>query len=256
MIRIHKPRAWPEKLKTDGEAARQKMEAAYDAAPDDYKSARKKFEFDGDTYGARSVKEALKTAQAGKCAFCEAIIGHISFGDVEHFRPKGAWKQCEDDKLTYPGYYWLAYNWDNLLLACTLCNRRYKKNLFPLEDPSRRAHSHNDDLARENPMLIDPGAEDPEQHITFRGTEAVAKNNSPRGQTSIDVFGLNRDELWEDRRRHYALHKLLHALANLDLPEARNAQAQLDESTRNNAPYAAMMRAAVAQAFDPVADSP
>jgi hypothetical protein len=40
--------------------------------------AHRDFEFDGGIYGHRSVKDALREAQHGKCAFCESKIAHIS----------------------------------------------------------------------------------------------------------------------------------------------------------------------------------
>jgi hypothetical protein len=48
--------------------------------------------------------------------------------------------------LEQPGYFWLAYVWANLFLACQLCNQSFKKNLFPLADPAKRARSHLHDL--------------------------------------------------------------------------------------------------------------
>nr|WP_239015299.1 AAA family ATPase [Archangium violaceum] len=84
-----------------------------------------------------------KDEARGKCAFCESQLAHISYGDVEHFRPKAGWRQEEGGPLGRPGYYWLAYEWTNLFLACTLCNQQFKRNLFPLRTPSRRARSHS-----------------------------------------------------------------------------------------------------------------
>jgi hypothetical protein len=53
------------------------------------------------------------------------------------FRPKGGWVQNDGDALTQPGYYWLAYEWSNLLISCQLCNQEFKKNRFPLLNPTR-----------------------------------------------------------------------------------------------------------------------
>jgi hypothetical protein len=133
MIRIRKPRKAPEILRTKGKAKRKELCKAYLASPDDYRTGKRKPEFDSGIYGSRSVKRALIKAQHGKCAFCESKITHIAYGDVEHFRPKAGVRQKASDKLQRPGYYWLAYEWRNLLLSCQLCNQRYKENLFPLE---------------------------------------------------------------------------------------------------------------------------
>ena len=93
-------------------------------------------------------------AQHGKCFLCESKITHISFGDVEHFRPKGGSRQTTDEKaMKVPGYFWLAYAWQNLFLACQLCNQRYKKNLFPLENPDERAFSEAELEKKKNRFL-------------------------------------------------------------------------------------------------------
>jgi uncharacterized protein (TIGR02646 family) len=123
------------------------------------------FEFDSSIYGAKSVKNALIRAQQGKCAFCESQVRHIAHGDVEHYRPKGGVRQSEADPLDQPGYFRLAYGWENLFFACQLCSQSFKKNLFPLVDPTRRARSHLDDLAAEQPMVIHPADEEPSAFI-------------------------------------------------------------------------------------------
>ena len=59
--------------------------------------------------------------------------------------PKGGTRQTADEKeMKVPGYFWLAYAWQNLFLACQLCNQRFKKNLFPLENPDERAFSEDE----------------------------------------------------------------------------------------------------------------
>ncbi len=72
-------------------------------------------------------KEQLLKDQFDKCCFCESKVAHIDAGDVEHYRPKGESKQTESDPVNKLGYYWLAYEWDNLLIACQRCNRREEK---------------------------------------------------------------------------------------------------------------------------------
>ena len=134
-----------------------------------------------------------------ECAFCESKIGHVAYGDVEHFRPKAGFRQRPTDPLTKPGYYWLAYEWANLLLSCQICNQRHKRNLFPLQAPEARARSHRDDVGRERPLLIDPSKADPERHISFRSEVAYAVEGSVLGKTTIEALGLNREVLRERR---------------------------------------------------------
>lgn len=151
-------------------------------------------------YASPEVKTALKFAQHNKCCFCESKITHICEGDVEHFRPKLAWRQAKGDALQYPGYYWLAYKWDNLFLSCDLCNRRFKENLFPLCNPRERAMSPQDSIASEQPLFICPTDADIEKHIAFKNESIVSVPGSLRGHATIQSLGLDRTDL-EERRR-------------------------------------------------------
>ena len=153
MIGITKPAEPPEVLTR--ETTHQRIAECCDrfsVAADDYRAGRRKFTFSDSIYNHETVKEALILAQHGKCCFCEMKIADE--GDVEHFRPKSGYRQRTGDRLGRPGYYWLAYEWSNLLLACSSCNQRFKRNLFPLADPSQRAESHAADINLEEPLLI------------------------------------------------------------------------------------------------------
>ena len=168
MIRVRKPRQLPTVLRTKGRTQRRAFESAYASDPHGYDSGTKSFTFASGIYGHSSVKDTLRQAQQDKCAFCESKISHIAYGDVEHFRPKTAWRQTEKGPLQRPGYYWLAYEWNNLFLACAICNQQFKKNLFPLKTAARRARNHLEDISREAPLLLDPAVDDPESFISFR----------------------------------------------------------------------------------------
>jgi uncharacterized protein (TIGR02646 family) len=169
----------------------------------------KTFEFKASIYADVAVKDALRQAQHRWCAFCESVFDHVGYGDVEHYRPKGGYKQRETDELKLPGYYWLAYDWDNLFYSCQLCNQRFKKNLFPLRDGRRRARSHRHSLDHEEALLLDPGISDPSSYISFRAEYAYPIGGCLEGETTIDVLGLNRDELVEVRRDRLATLKVL-----------------------------------------------
>jgi len=243
MIRVHKPPTPPQTLTTRG-AARAKDDCdSYLAHRWEYRRGDKRFDFDKRIYGAPDVRNALLLARHGKCAFCEAKIAHIAAGDVEHFRPKGGvWRR---GALTLPGYYWLAYDWDNLLLACQLCNQRHKRNRFPLAAGSRRARSHRADLTREVPRYIHPGQEDPAGRVGFREHLAFAVSDDPRGRATIRGLGLNRAALLEARERALnVLRTLRDLVANQPrTPYHQAAERILHNATRDDAEYAAMARA-------------
>jgi uncharacterized protein (TIGR02646 family) len=245
MITVRKPAAPPEILDTRGKEENARNRKAYKKAPADYDSGAAAFSFDSAIYGHSSVKHALIAVQHGKCCFCESKINHISYGDVEHFRPKAGCRQNPDAPLRRPGYYWLAYEWSNLYLSCQLCNQRFKKNTFPLIDDSRRCHNHSDDLDQEEPLFIDPGGSvNPEDHIEFLAEQPRAKKGSRRGESTIDALGLRREPL---RERRFDRWRTLSTLQNVvrllpDEPEGREALAILEDAVRDDAEYAAMAR--------------
>jgi uncharacterized protein (TIGR02646 family) len=208
------------------------------------------FEFDSSLYGHAEVKSSLIAVQDGKCCFCESKITHISYGDVEHFRPKAGWIQGYEP-LNKPGYYWLAYDWDNLFFACQICNQRHKKNYFPLFDNTKRALSHRDDIDKEAAFFIKPDREDPQDFIEFREEIPFPVDNNPRGTETIQRFGLDRETLSERRREKLGLIRELYNIAKdipFDAPELKDKAVTLikrraAELTADNAEYAAMFRA-------------
>ena len=197
MIRVCKPPS-PMRLEKGGVVRTKEDCAAYDANPNDYLNGTRKFKFERTIYGHNSVKETLRKVQHKKCCFCEGRFVAFAAADVEHYRPKGAVQQDEKSSRLIPGYYWLAYSWENLYWCCQVCNRNNKKNYFPLVNPSKRARSHNDDIANEKPLILNPGGqEDPRHHIKFR--DAIAIGSTRAGQKTLEIVGLNRVTLIDDR---------------------------------------------------------
>ncbi|MDX6499154.1 MAG: hypothetical protein QOG23_2414 [Blastocatellia bacterium] len=181
----------------------------------------------------------LKYVFHNKCAYCEtAEVGYIS--DAEHFRPKGQVRNESGivktfdvdgvSEITHPGYFWLAYHWQNLLPSCNTCNRYGgKKDIFPvgnahiavrritdqgeiarLMNKLKRSQTANDifylepealDMI-EDRLLLHPYFDDPEESIYFEldGTASVHKG-SKRGKASIEVFDLNDKNKVAQRNR-------------------------------------------------------
>ena len=141
------------------------------------------------------MKQQLIDEQHGKCCFCEADFTANGYGDVEHFRPKAGYTKTSDSKLSRPGYYWLAYEWNNLFFSCQICNQRFKKNYFPLVDETKRAKNHTLDYLEESPLLLHPSIDNPEDHITFNRHVPVPATDSKRGKESIAGLGIDRSDL-------------------------------------------------------------
>ena len=246
MIRVVKPGS-PHKL-TEGAQKTSEDCKAYDASPGEYQRGTKRFSFLKKIYGHKSVREALMGAQHRKCCFCEGTFLANAAADVEHYRPKAAVRQNKATALERPGYYWLAYTWENLYWCCQTCNRTQKGNLFPLKDPAKRVVSHHGDLGQEEPLVLDPGGEeDPRSHITFRQERAIG--STVLGETTIQVMGLNRETLIEDRLARLTEIKTLSEIVRIwstkgiqELEElAVSATDQLERAIAPEAPFSAMV---------------
>ena len=185
MMAFHKNSQQPDVLQQNGPAETQKLIVAVDGGNDSPT-------FDS-LYRHADVKAQLKRDQNDKCAYCERKLNG-DYGAVEHYRPKGAWQQNQGDQLEKPGYYWLAYEWSNLLYSCDECNTSYKMNLFPLANPADRDIEHRD-VSKEQPLLVNPTTDDPGTYIGFRREIAVPRIidgvPSEKGQKTIDLLGLN-----------------------------------------------------------------
>jgi uncharacterized protein (TIGR02646 family) len=69
----------------------------------------------------RQVRGALMTLFGGKCAYCESKLSN-GLGETDHFRPTASAVRLRKD-FSPDHYWWLAYEWDNLLSACEMCSR-------------------------------------------------------------------------------------------------------------------------------------
>jgi hypothetical protein len=139
-------------------------------------------------------KDAIVGASHGKCMYCECQATHISFGDIEHLRPKSK----------YPA---LEFEWSNLGLCCQRCNT-----------------SKLDNFNEEKPY-INPYDEEPKEHIDAVGAFLSAK--TPRGGVTIKDIQLNRPQLVEKRKEMMEIIVKLLESANA-IPDAQKRAAIYD----------------------------
>lgn len=167
------------------------------------------------TYKHASVREALARAFGSKCCYCESRIAHVMPSEIEHYRPKAGFRDASG-KLTKPGYYWLAADWNNLLLVCIDCNRRRrhmdghgklvssgKENYFPLLDESKRATEPGGEV-HELPSLLDPCSDPVEAYFEFTEEGAIrpahrSGREHSRATATIRIIGLQRWQLGKRR---------------------------------------------------------
>lgn len=174
-----------------------------------------------DLYKRRAIKIDVFFAKEGpfrgRCAYCESYLNDFQRGDVEHFRPKKAVTDNNDNpvffidsdgnKKIHLGYYWLAYEWTNLLPSCVICNQPSvidgrkigKHNRFPVE--GKYAVSP-EGISDEMPLLINPTQDDPRDHMDVDLTTGLMMQRTSRGDACIQIFGLNiRDQLVHERKK-------------------------------------------------------
>ena len=197
MNKIFKKEEAPEVLRTKGIELRDSLIAQADAG-------NTAFCFDNKVFAHKTVKEQMMEDQHRKCAYCEQYKNG-DFGCVEHYRPKGGYDLGAGTPLQQPGYYWLAYDWQNLLFSCSECNTSYKRNHFPLVNENARDIEHRD-ITNEEPAIINPVTTDPGDHIEFSEfiirPKMVDGQESIQGKTTIGVFRLNDRKDLKERRRN------------------------------------------------------
>ncbi|MFM7199802.1 MAG: HNH endonuclease [Myxococcota bacterium] len=107
------------------------------------------------------------------CMYCECNEG----AQIDHFWPKA----------TFPAK---VFEWDNLFLACDICNRG-KSKTFPLQDG--------------RPMLLNPVDSDPHPELPYDLPEGRYDDEqaTPRGTITLKTFALNRDFLIQARKKEW-----------------------------------------------------
>lgn len=148
-------------------------------------------------YRYSDVKAKLSSIYHNKCAFCEQRIEQYH---VEHYRPKKGGGS----------YYWLAFSWDNLLLACPKCNSskgtHFKitgsKAIFVnTENNIKNINTLSSTYDQtEQPKMINPEIVDPESLIRFDRSGSIYSNDD-RFKYTIEKRKLDRTYLKDERKK-------------------------------------------------------
>lgn len=197
-----------------------KVEKDFNNPPDDLRSCaviqQKDIESKGRNHRFvddcwRSSIPTLRKLYHNKCAYCESpIVPHDNHNDspeirtrftVEHYRPK-----------TY--YYWLAYEWSNLLPLCTVCNNdkgdkfpfigknpyRMTNKMLLLKHPQtveneldlEKCRANNKDLLVENASFLHPEIDEPELYLRFSIDGQIRFNDLKLGKETEEAFEIRR----------------------------------------------------------------
>lgn len=160
MIRIDRNKiSPPESLEAIRSTELRKLREFYDK---DAKFQRqRKTSFDIGALTDEDVKVAVRKVSHSKCAYCETQLTADLV--IDQFRPKrGAIRA--DGRIDTDHYWWLAYDWDNQLPSCYVCNRN-KGARFPIDGRAAQAETRGEALIKERPRLIDPSVDFPESTL-------------------------------------------------------------------------------------------
>lgn len=154
--------------------------------------------------------DSLDTLYSGKCAFCERDRGTEL--EVDHYRPKKE-RVIQNDPDNHTGYYWLTYEWSNLIPVCSICNRK-KSTKFPILTVGTRIKSHihigssgtpvncyDQSILNtiELPLIINPETDTtPSSHFSY-SPDGLIKPRTRNGASTIEICDLNRKNLVRDR---------------------------------------------------------
>lgn len=170
-------------------------------------------------YRHPDIKTALKKETNDKCIYCESKIGHNTPGDIEHKIPSSKAPHSR-------------FDWDNLTIACTECNRR--KN----------------DYYKTGAEFIDPYVENVEDILEHHGPVVLWQTGHARAEISVRKLELNSPErlpLFE--RKIGKLNELAHVLERYNSEQNPSLKTllelQLKDMAECHSEYSAMVRSAL-----------
>ncbi len=120
----------------------------------------------------KSIVQVLARMSEGHCAYCQKYIADEKSIEVEHFRPKSLFPR-------------LAYEWQNYLPSCAICNSKKHNKWPPLGEYVRPDNSVS-----------------PSSRFTFErsGQVSATRVADREAELTIEDFGLNRPALVRMRR--------------------------------------------------------
>jgi hypothetical protein len=221
----------------------------------------------------KAAKPQLKAESFGKCAYCEAPTSTVAHGDVEHFRPK--------DIYWWLAYCYFNYAYG--CQVCNQSNKGTKFPLKtggapiappakptplddttiaalidavvpnPLEAPGAALIAFRKAIADEGGLLVDPYEDTPETFFRYSvktGTKEVhiapaATTGKPllRSNATIDVLGLNREELVGHRYKIYSTLELARVVfASTDPATKKLAEDLLRDAMSPDSDHSGMAR--------------
>ena len=136
---------------------------------------------DNSKYAHRQIRDSLNAMSFHKCFYCERKLKDVP-QEIDHFIEVAERKD-------------LAYEWDNLYLACDNCNNKLPNLSIPVAEAFNPCQHSDEEI---------------QQHLTFEDEIIRSKSDSAIGKRTIQKYRLDSDQ--QDHVRLLAIkrfHKVL-----------------------------------------------
>lgn len=167
-------------------------------------------------YNTPEMKLHLLKETRNKCAYCESLMRHVDYGDIEHIVPKTRSAKHR-------------YDHTNLTIACGVCNTG--KGTYDSQSTP----------------LLNPFEDVVEQHLLPLGPLVIRVPGSDRGLVTERRLALNRAHLVERRtERIQSIGSLLDQIQQTKKPEVREVlETQVLKECGDDGEFAFIVRAYV-----------
>jgi uncharacterized protein (TIGR02646 family) len=168
-------------------------------------------------YRHQEIKQTLLTETDNKCVYCESKIGHNCPGDIEHKVPKS--KRTD-----------LTFEWDNMTIACTECNRKKGEYYEP------------------DCMFLDPYTDDVENLVQHLGPIVYNRPGNIRSEVTLRILQLNSIEgraklVGRKMDRLEAIKNLVERIATIKNPTLKSfLRQELAENCQIRSEFSGMVK--------------
>lgn len=158
-----------------------------------------------DKYKVKDVKRTLERMYNGLCCYCEARVGVVEYGHIEHRKPKRRFPKS-------------TYDWKNMHLSCTFCNI-HKGNKYNIRNP-----------------ILDAVEDSISDHLTYDYERDGVRRwpLTERGEITIDHVDLNREELVLERLKVFidTVKAIFSITRSPNTPDARFKKRKLKDKCK------------------------
>ncbi len=157
---------------------------------------------DNSKYAHQDIRGLLESMSHHKCFYCEQKLKGIP-SEIDHFIEASERKD-------------LAFDWDNLYLACTNCNDKVPNKTIAVTNALNPCNDTDDII---------------EQHLSFEKEQIIVANNSTLGQKTIQKYKLEEPEL--DLLRSKMINIFLEVYNHIKDKQIEEGRKELTQNEKN-----------------------